>query len=176
MARGRASPSSWTRHPSGLQCARPTGSRCMAAGGSNAVVVNEEHHAMTCAGSTVRLAIFLRGHLRRLRPWRHLSNRERARACQVAAGQRGSGSAALRAVLRRRAFGGTAAKDQSASSSACFRWGHNRFGRDPERAWEHSRSSPAPTIPLAPLATTLLISDPPLRETLSHNYTRTVLQ
>ena len=28
--------------------------RCMAGGGSNAVVVNEEHQVMTCAGSTAR--------------------------------------------------------------------------------------------------------------------------
>ena len=58
----------------------------------------------------------------------------------------------LRAVLRRRAFRGTAAKSQSASSRAFLRWGHDRFGRDPERAWERTRSSPAPTTPLAPLA------------------------
>ena len=51
----------------------------------------------------------------------------------------------LRAVLQRRVLRGTAAKSQSASSRACFRWGHDRFGRDPERACDRSRSSPAPT-------------------------------
>ena len=76
----------------------------------------------------VRLAKFLRGHIRRLRPWRHLRNGH-----------------ARKALMRRRAFGDPAAKGQSASSRACFRWGHDRFESDPERAWHRSRSSPAPT-------------------------------
>ena len=93
--------------------------------------------------------------------------RKRVSRATAAHHERLSGVDGLRAVLRRRAFRGTAAKNQSVSSSACFRWGHGRFGRDPERAWEHSRSSPAPTTPPLPLATTWLYSDPPLRETLS---------
>ena len=102
----------------------------------------------------------------------HASARRQCVIARAAArDERHSGVDGLRAVLRRRAFGGTAAKDQSASSSACFRWGHDRFGRDPERAWEHSWSSPAPTRHLLPLATTLPISDPHLRETLSHAHT-----
>ena len=59
------------------------------------------------------------------------------------------------------AFRGTAAKSQSASSRAFLRWGHDRFGRDPERAWERTRSSPAPTTPLAPLADHFRTVTPP---------------
>ena len=53
-----------------------------------------------------------------------------------------------------------AAKYQSASSSACFCSGHGRPTRGPERAWERSRSPPAPTRHLKPLRTTLPVTDP----------------
>ena len=35
-------------------------------------------------------------------------------------------TADVRAILRKRAFGGVASENQLASSGACFRWGHDR--------------------------------------------------
>ena len=64
-------------------------------------------------------------------------------------------------LLRTRASGGTAAKDESASSSAGF-WGWcHRPEREPRRAWPVSWSPPTPTRHLYHLPTTWRPLDPP---------------
>ena len=63
-------------------------------------------------------------------------------------------------LLRTRASGGTAAKDESASSSAGF-WGWcHRPEREPRRAWPVSWSPPTPTRHLYHLPTTWRPLDP----------------
>ena len=89
-------------------------------------------------------------------------------SCLRAAGFAWGGRARL---LRTRASGGTAAKDESASSSAGF-WGWwHRPEREPRRAWPVSWSPPTPTRHLYHLPTTFTPSRPPLRETLSTRFT-----
>mgnify|MGYP001234729225 CR=1 FL=1 len=70
-------------------------------------------------------------------------------------------------LLRTRASGGTAAKDESASSSAGF-WGWcHRPEREPRRAWPVSWSPPTPTRHLYHLPTTWCAhSTPPPRNTI----------
>ena len=67
-------------------------------------------------------------------------------------------------LLRRRAFRGTAAKCHVGDSGACFRGGHGRCQRGPERARHTSRSPPAARSHLRPLATTFFPSDPAAQE------------
>ena len=76
-------------------------------------------------------------------------------------------TADVRAILRKRAFGGVASENQLASSGACFRWGHDRSEGGPERAWRASGSPTAASRHLLPLVDHFRATDPHLRETLS---------
>ena len=73
-------------------------------------------------------------------------------------------TADVRAILRKRAFGGVASENQLASSGACFRWGHDRCEGGPERAWRASGSPTAASRHLLPLVDHFRASDPHLRE------------
>ena len=72
----------------------------------------------------------------------------------------GPGPPTADGVRRRAVGGGSAAKVESASSSAGVRGWWHRAERGPKRAWRLSRSPPTPTRHPRPLATTSTTSRP----------------
>ena len=128
------------------------------------------HRASGAARHAVQVRPAMPGGVRpvcALRQW-GFSEHVRARVKRAAAAcdeqHRGADSHA--AILQKRACRVTA-KDESASSSASFRRGHDRSVRESERAWRRARSPVAPTRHPYHFLATSVSTDPHHRTLLS---------